>query len=105
MPITPQSVTLVIVIVDRPRRPGRNDQHVQGLFYTPAENGGRLDRREISRKLEVFRDTVRLQVLRDGGSLAEAARAARQGQRARPILAAVFDTVFIARMSETIFHR
>ena len=60
---------------------------------------------EISRKLEVFRDTVRLQVLRDGGSLAEAARAVRQGQRARPIPAAVFDTVFIARMSETIFHQ
>lgn len=42
---------------------------------------------EISRKLEVSRDTVRLQVPRDGGSLAEAARAARQGQRARPVLA------------------
>ena len=46
---------------------------------------------EISRKLEVSRDTVRLQVPRDGGSLAEAVRAARQGQRARPVLAAVFE--------------
>ena len=60
---------------------------------------------EISRKLEVSRDTVRLQVPRDGGSLADAARAARQGQRARPVPAAVFDTVFIARMSEIIFRR
>lgn len=103
MPTTPQSVTLVIAIVDRPRRPGRNDQHVQGLFYTPAEDGGRLDRRDIQ-EARGFQGH-RLQVPRDGGPLAEAARPARQGQRARPVPAAVFDTVFITRMSEAIFHR
>lgn len=69
MPTAPQSVALVIAIVDRPRRPGRNDQHVQGLFYTPAENGGRLDRRDIQ-EARGFQGH-RLQVSRDGGSLAK----------------------------------
>lgn len=57
MPTTPQSVTLVIAIVDRPRRPGRNDQHVQAYsIRQPRMEGDSIA--EISRKLEVSRVTV-----------------------------------------------